>query len=108
MTRTQRLQNIWANLNTVHFGGKLQPVPIRITRSRRTYGYFNGPSNGGRGSIRISTVMADTPGLIVDTILHEMIHQHLHAAAVNDWEAHGPAFQTVHERIFGHLYEEPA
>lgn len=108
MTRTQRLQNIWVAHNRHWFDSKLQPVPIRITRSRRTYGYFNGPGNGGRGSIRVSTVLADTHQLVADTILHEMIHQYLHANRFPNWQQHGPVFQAAHERIFGHLYEEPA
>lgn len=108
MTRTQRLQKIWEAHNRQWFDGKLTPVPIRITRSRRTYGYFNGPDTGGRPSIRVSTVLADTYQLVADTILHEMVHQYLHAEGWPDWDKHDPVFQTHHIRVFGHLYEEPA
>jgi hypothetical protein len=107
MRRIKKLHVLWAELNAAHFAGTLQAVPIRITRSRRTYGYFNGPDNGGRPSIRISTVLADTEQLLRETMLHEMIHQRLHANGYPYWEVHGPGFQKEHVRVFGHEYSEP-
>lgn len=108
MKRIERLRRLWDVLNTTHFNGGLSPVPIRITRSRRTYGYFNAPDTGGQPSIRISTVLAITDDLLRDTMLHEMIHQYLHAVGCKIWDEHGTRFQVLHHRIFGHLYEEPS
>lgn len=105
--RTAKLKALWAELNSSHFGGALASVPIRITRSRRTYGYFNAPNNGGQPSIRISVILADTEPLVRDTMLHEMIHQQLHADGWPEWDQHGLRFQTQHERIFGQCYIEP-
>jgi len=106
MRRTEKLRAIWAELNAAHFGSGLHPVPVRITRSRRTYGYFNGPSNRGSASIRISTVLADTEQLLRDTMLHEMVHQYLYEIRHPDWDQHGDAFQRHHVRVFGHAYAE--
>lgn len=105
MRRTERLRKLWSELNTAHFGA-LRPVPIRITRSRNTYGYFHGPENGGSASIRISVVMADTDQLLRDTMLHEMIHQALYEEGHPEWHLHGEAFQQHHIRIFGDTYVE--
>lgn len=108
MKRIARLRLLWAELNAEHFAGQLKPVPIRVTRSKRTYGYFNAPDNGGQPSIRISRVLADAePHLVRDTMTHEMIHQQLHATGFIDWHAHSRPFQREHERIFGVAYVEP-
>ena len=109
MGRIAKLKVIWERLNAEHFGGELQAVPIRITRSRRCYGYFNAPNNGGRPSIRISTVLADTEELLRDTMAHEMIHQFLHSrfeTGAQDWAGHGSDFQHHNLRIFGCEYVE--
>ena len=106
MRKTTKLQALWAELNAAHFDGALKPVPIRITRSRCTYGYFNGPGNGGQPSIRISKVLADTAQLLRDTLLHEMIHQRLYENGHPEWEHHGPDFQAHHVRLFDHHYVE--
>jgi len=107
MGQIAKLKLLWERLNAEHFSGGLHPVPIRVTRSRRTYGYYNGPNNGGGPSIRISKVLANTELLLRDTMAHEMIHQQLHEWNVPDWDGHGVAFQRIHERIFGHAYVEP-
>lgn len=106
MRKTARLRALWEGLNKVHFGGTLQPVAIRITRSRCTYGYFNGPDNGGQPSIRISKVLADTDQLLRDTMLHEMIHQLLYEQQHPEWHQHGESFQQHHARVFGQGYVE--
>lgn len=107
MTRTQRLQAMWHELNQQWFSSKLRPVPIRITRSRRTYGYFNGPNHrAASASIRISDRLADTPALVRDTMLHEMIHQWLYQMRFLDWDQHRESFQAEHRRCFGASYVE--
>lgn len=106
MTRAKKLFVIWTELNEKHFGGRLEPVPIRVTRSRRTYGYFNAPNNGGQPSIRISTVLADTAELVRDTMAHEMIHQALYVAGAEDWDQHAEAFQAIHKALFNYPYIE--
>jgi predicted SprT family Zn-dependent metalloprotease len=106
MGRIAKLRVMWEQLNAEHFGGRLTPVPIRVTRSRRTYGYFNGPNNGGAASIRISVVLSNTDQLLRETMLHEMIHQALHAVGAEDWDGHGDAFQLIHQQVFGHVYVE--
>jgi predicted SprT family Zn-dependent metalloprotease len=108
MSRIAKLKAIWEQLNEAHFNGELTPVPIRITRSRRTYGYFNAPSNGGRPSIRISIVLADTDELLRETMAHEMIHQALYAKNHEHWQQHGEAFQLMHRPMFGYFYIEGA
>lgn len=97
---------MWSDLNVKHFNGRLQPVPIKLTRSRRTYGYFNGKSNG-ESSIHISAALCTTDQLMLDTMAHEMIHQSLYAVGADGWELHGDAFQILHCTIFGHAYVEP-
>lgn len=108
MTKTQRLQALWAKINGEHFGGKLKALPIRITRSSRTYGYFNSPDPGGRPSIRISWRLARTePHTLYNTMAHEMIHQALCEAKHPKWDEHGPDFQSHHVRLLGEPYVEP-
>lgn len=102
---TARLRRMWEELNSEHFDNKLVQVPIRVTRSRNTYGYFNGPANG-QASIRISTVLAASDKLLRDTMLHEMIHQVLYEQKHPEWDGHGADFQKHHVRVFGHHYVE--
>lgn len=107
VTRAARLRALWAELNVEHFDGQLTPIPIRVTRSRRTYGYFNGPNNRGSASIRISSVLADAENNLRDTMLHEMIHQMLYEIGYEKWDEHGNIFQYHHIRLIGEPYVEP-
>lgn len=106
MTRTQRLRKMWAEINRDWFARKLTLVPIHVTRSRCTYGYFAVTESSKKPSMRVSVVLADTDQLVYDTLKHEMIHQALWEEGRKDWHDHGEAFQTHHERIFGHRYVE--
>lgn len=106
MTRIQRLRAIWAELNRDYFAHKLSPVPIRVTRSRCTYGYFSVTEGSDAPLMRISSVMCTSDAVIRDTMKHEMIHQALWELGDKKWHEHGEAFQREHVRIFGHHYVE--
>lgn len=108
MRRIAKLRELWAQINMEHFQSRLTSITIRVTRSKRTYGYFRAPDTGGKPSICISHALAEAePHTLHDTMTHEMIHQFLHAWGFPEWDGHGVAFQDEHTRIFGHLYVEP-
>jgi hypothetical protein len=70
-----RLVDLHDRLNARHFGGNLATIPIRLSRRmRRHLGEFRG---GATREIVISRrhIRRDGWEAVVDTLLHEMVHQ---------------------------------
>jgi SprT-like family len=91
----KRLAEVQAEFNRQHFGGRLPPLPIRLSdRMRRRLGEIRlDPGGGPPLMITLSRrhIRRDDWSMVRDTLLHEMIHQ---------WQAesglpvdHGRAFR---------------
>lgn len=91
----ERLRHLHAELNARHFGGALGPIALRLSaRMRRRLGELRLERGTGRPlQIAISRrhLRRDPWPLVVETVLHEMVHQ---------WQAethrpvdHGPEFR---------------
>lgn len=100
--KLQTLQAWWRELNAKYFAGTLNPCPIRITRSRRYWGHFS-----DLPAIYLGRHLNRTAEEFRDTLLHEMIHQHLEQQGVAEPDDHGPRFQAEHTRVLGREYIEP-
>ena len=77
----ERVVDCWQEYNLEHFSGKLEPVPLVLTRVS-PYGHWTGLTTGGRGKRVASitlTMPADGDYLIANrnVLLHEMVHQYL-------------------------------
>lgn len=74
-----RIDALWAELNSRHFGGSLLPADIRLSRRmRRRLGEFRpAPEPGGRPEIVIGLrhLKRDGWARAIVTLLHEMVHQ---------------------------------
>jgi hypothetical protein len=90
---------MWKDLNDTFFGGSLNEIPIRLTRSKQYYGYFIATTNSGKPTIRISTHLNLTEEDFRDTVLHEMVHQAIHQFDLKDDGDHGTIFRQIAERI---------
>jgi hypothetical protein len=75
----ERLTQLFAELNTLHFQGTLPEIPIRISgRMRRRLGELRLDRRSGRAvHIGISRrhIRRDGWASVTDTLLHEMVHQ---------------------------------
>lgn len=91
----------WREFNDQHYAGILAPCPIRITRSRRYYGYCTDTP-----AIYLGRHHCVTDVQFRDTLLHEMIHQYLLQIGRPDWDEHTSVFQDEHLRLFGREYIE--
>jgi len=97
--KQRTLELMWSELNKTFFGGSLNEIPIRLTRSKQLYGYFTHTTNSGKPVIRISGYLNKTEEEFRDTLLHEMIHQAIHQYGLRDDEDHGAIFHQIAERI---------
>lgn len=75
----ERLGSRWAELNALHFGGSLQPIPILISgRMRRKLGelrYERSSRRATRITLSRRLVRRHTWAEVEETLLHEMVHQ---------------------------------
>jgi hypothetical protein len=74
----EELQRLHESLNRQHFGGRLGPLPIRLsTRMRRRLGEVRLERGSGRAlEIVLSRRHCRDPwGEVTHTLLHEMVHQ---------------------------------
>ncbi|MCQ2289554.1 MAG: SprT-like domain-containing protein [Muribaculaceae bacterium] len=93
--------------NALCFGGKLPPVPIKLSNARSFLGvcsYKRRPD--GRGGevkydfvLRINTRIDLPPAEVEDTILHEMIHYYIGVNQLKDTAPHGRLFKTLMDEI---------
>lgn|SRR6185312_11622332 len=93
------LERMWEELNDRFFDGSLNEIPIRLTRSKRLYGYFMPTTNSGKAVIRISGHLNKTEEDFQDTLLHEMVHQAIHQFGLKDDADHGTVFHQIASRI---------
>lgn len=97
--KIRTLQKMWTRLNLRFFDGSLNEIPIRLTRSKRLYGYFMPTTNSGKAVIRISGHLNKTEEDFQDTLLHEMVHQAIHQFGLKDDADHGTVFHQIASRI---------
>ena len=89
--------------NALCFGGKLPPVPVRLSNAKSFLGmcsYKRRPD--GRGGevkydfvLRINTRIDLPEAEVEDTILHEMIHYYIGVNQMVDTSAHGTLFRHI-------------
>ncbi|MBI3548504.1 MAG: SprT-like domain-containing protein [Elusimicrobia bacterium] len=97
----------YALVNERHFGGRLPTIPIRW-EPRLGEGSDPGPAGlrvqglwhkcGRRIQILVNPVLKSDAHALRRTLCHEMIHEHLYASG-DTRTKHGPAFQTVLQRL---------
>ncbi|MDE2097345.1 MAG: SprT-like domain-containing protein [Patescibacteria group bacterium] len=97
--KIRTLQKMWKELNLRFFDGSLDEIPIRLTKSRRLYGYFMPTTNSGKAVIRISGHLHKSEDEFKDTLLHEMVHQAIHQFRLKDDGDHGTIFHQIASRI---------
>jgi hypothetical protein len=96
------LHAAYEELNMRHFGGKLPPAAILVTRTQspRALGdHIPIDENGIRFRVRISPVTLGR-GLLfaLDVLLHEMVHiaqSHLEGTREPGYQGHGPIFARL-------------
>jgi len=74
----ERLTAWHARFNDEHFGGKLKPVPVRVSRRMKSrLGHYTAAQQGAPGEIAISWRHLRRHGWneVLHTLLHEMVHQ---------------------------------
>lgn len=89
--------------NAMCFEGKLQPLPIVMSRARSFLGQvgfvrkrnLNGTWHYYNFVFRISIVLDQEESIIEDTILHEMIHYYILSNQMQDTAPHGKIFRTI-------------
>jgi hypothetical protein len=73
-----RLTEWHARFNADHFGGRLRPVPVRVSRRMKSrLGHYTAATETGVGEIAISRRHLRRHGWqeALQTLLHEMVHQ---------------------------------
>ena len=97
------LNQKFAEMNGLCFGGELPMVSIRLSNAR-TYlgqlGYKRKRTLLGKQRyydfvIRISTHLEQTDEEITDTLLHEMIHLYIASHQLKDTSTHGQLFRKM-------------
>jgi hypothetical protein len=91
-----RTADCWREFNRRHFVGRLEPLPIFFT-STAPYGKRLAHCRGTGGTHIVLTAPAGTGGLAADrnTLLHEMIHQHLFQIGKDSSHAGEPWCQEI-------------
>lgn len=93
------LKRMWKDFNEKYFQGYLNEIPIRLTRSKRLYGYFEPTTNSRQAVIRISGHLNRSEEEFRDTLLHEMVHQAMHQFRLKDDGDHGTVFHQIASKI---------
>ena len=103
MVTVEFLNQKFAEMNGLCFGGELPMVSIRLSKAR-TYlgqlGYKRKRTLLGKQRyydfvIRISTHLEQTDEEITDTLLHEMIHLYIASHQLKDTSTHGQLFRKM-------------
>ncbi len=109
------LKQKFDEFNTLCFGGKLAPLPIKLSDAKTYMGNvsyrkrrkINGQWEYYDFTMRINTRIDTSEEELEDTLLHEMIHYYLYANHIDDGKPHGPHFrqmmQTLNERYGRHI-----
>ena len=93
----------FAEYNELCFGGKLNPLPFRLSRARTFLGQLRFRRRPcGKGTWQysdfvfvISTKYDYPEAEIEDTILHEMIHYYILSNQIQDTAPHGKVFRHI-------------
>lgn len=97
----------FAEYNTQMFGGKLPPLPIRLSSARTFMGKLSYTKKRAlfRGwtynnfQLIISTRFNVSEQIIEDTIIHEMIHYYIMYHKLRDTSSHGTIFRDMMAHI---------
>lgn len=93
--------------NAQMFGGKLPPIPIKLSRAKGFIGACSykkrrtllGGVKCSDFTLRISTRIDLPESEVEDTIIHEMIHYYILYFGIKDTSAHGKTFRTIMNAI---------
>jgi len=99
LRKLQTLKQIWNEYNELVFGGKLEYVPIMLTRAKKYYGYYGVTDSSQKASMYISGHWNKPIEELRATLLHEMVHQFLHQSGEPDWHGHAEPFLREQARI---------
>jgi hypothetical protein len=96
---------LWLRFNDAYFGGKLKPIPIVITHTM-PFGRSIGRCCQGVGRTIALNLPSRHDALVADanTLLHEMIHQHLHErgeSAEHQSDGWRREIMRLHKKITG-------
>lgn len=108
------IKEIFDKYNVLYFGSELPAIPIRLSNAKTFLGKvcfkkqrvpLTGKYKYSDFVLRINVAIDLPEDVVVDTILHEMIHYYI---AIKQWEdrsAHGPLFRKEMARIngYGHM-----
>lgn len=89
--------------NNLIFGGKLPPIPFRITSARSFAGqlsYYKKRNPDGSTThygfiFKVSNRLDLPEDMVEDTIIHEMIHYYILFNGLKDTSSHGPLFRRI-------------
>ena len=96
------IRNKFIYFNELCFDGRLPLLPIKIFNSRRSLGMLrfvkrrklNGTWHYSDFEFRISTKIDRPEDVVIDTILHEMIHYYILYNQMQDSSPHGHLFKS--------------
>ena len=97
------IQRRFDEFNRLCFGGKLPPLPIRLSNARTFVGQlaykrrrtWTGAIEHYDYVLKISTRVDLPEQEVEDTIIHEMIHYYIKVNKLKDSSAHGPLFRKI-------------
>ncbi len=94
------IQGKFNEFNEMIFGGKLPPIPVRLSDAKTFLGQIaykkrrlpDGRIERSDFVLRINTRISLSERELEDTIIHEMIHYCIYVNKIEDTSAHGKAF----------------
>ncbi len=84
------LRTAWAEFNTRHLGGRLQPPVLQIDRSEQRLGRWE--TEGRILGLAHHHIWTHAWDEVLDTLKHEMAHQYVDEVLGGDERPHGPQF----------------
>ncbi len=104
---TAYIQQKFDEFNKLFFGGKLPPLPIRLSRAKTFLGQlaYKRRKKLFAGEelydfvLKISTRVDLPEEEVEDTIIHEMIHYYIGVNQLRDTSAHGQLFRRIMNEI---------
>ena len=101
------IQKKFDEYNRLCFDGKLEPLPIQLSRARTFLGQvaymrkrkWNGSWHYYNFVFKISVLLDLPEQEVEDTILHEMIHYYILSNQIQDTSAHGVVFRQMMQDI---------
>lgn len=104
---TNYIEQKFCEFNEMIFGGKLPPLPIKLSSARTFMGKLRYEKKrkflGGWAyknyQLVISTRFDVSEHVIEDTVIHEMIHYYIMYRGLRDTSSHGPVFRKMMKEI---------